>query len=206
MLEFPDDIGFPATPTHSAATQTFLVTNVGERRAAFALEAAPPFAVRPALGELSPGEVLRCCIEYRPATAGALPLPSAACMTFTNGAILDEKAVSPDEIALAQTASFDSSTLIAAGKTAIVLEQGCMSPCFDVLSAWYQQKAAKGLMRGLPWDAGQHRGDVRIAYASGDVAHARLQGAGMEVDAGLAVRTLQLPPTFMRQRSMASFR
>ena len=91
VLDFPDDIGFPATPAHSTATQTFLVTNVGEGRAAFALEAAPPFAVRPASGELSPGEVLRCCIEYRPATAGALPLPSAACMTFPKGAVLDDE-------------------------------------------------------------------------------------------------------------------
>lgn len=80
-----------------------------------------------------------------------------------------------------------------------------MSPCFDLLSA-HQEKVVKGLMRVLLWDAGQHRGDVRIAYASGEVAHARLQGAGVEVDAGLTVHVLQLPPTFMRQRSMASFR
>jgi len=47
---------------------------------------------------------------------------------------------------------------------------------------------------------------VRIAYASGEVAHARLQGRGAELDAGLAARTLQLPPTFMRQRHMATLR
>lgn len=47
---------------------------------------------------------------------------------------------------------------------------------------------------------------MRIAYASGESAHARLQGSGIEVDAGLATRVLQLPPTFMRQRSMGSFR
>lgn len=75
MLDFPDDIGFPATPAHSTATQTFLVTNAGAAHAAFVLEAAPPFAVRPAAGELVPGEVLRCCADFRPATAGARPLP-----------------------------------------------------------------------------------------------------------------------------------
>ncbi|KAK9843500.1 hypothetical protein WJX81_006184 [Elliptochloris bilobata] len=53
---------------------------------------------------------------------------------------------------------------------------------------------------------GEHSGEVRIAYASGEVAHARLHGSGAELEAGLAVRTLQLPPTFVRQRSMASFR
>jgi len=47
---------------------------------------------------------------------------------------------------------------------------------------------------------------VRIAYASGEVAHARLHGCGAELDAGLAARTLQLPPTFMRQRAMATLR
>jgi hypothetical protein len=47
---------------------------------------------------------------------------------------------------------------------------------------------------------------VRIAYASGEVAHARLQGRGAELDAGLAARALQMPPTFMRQRAMATLR
>ena len=43
-------------------------------------------------------------------------------------------------------------------------------------------------------------------YKSGEVAHARLQGVGAELDVGLATQALQLPPTFMRKRSMASFR
>ena len=38
------------------------------------------------------------------------------------------------------------------------------------------------------------------------MAHARLRGVGAELDVGLAAPALQLPPTFMRQRSMASFR
>ena len=49
-------------------------------------------------------------------------------------------------------------------------------------------------------------GEARIAYGSGEVAHARLHGVGAELDVGLAAPALQLPPTFMRQRSMASFR
>ena len=71
MLDFPDDISFPATPVHATASQTFLVTNVGAARAAFELRARAPFTVRPAAGELAPGEVLRCCADFRPAAAGA---------------------------------------------------------------------------------------------------------------------------------------
>ena len=71
MLDFPDDIAFPATPVHATASQTFLVTNVGAARAAFELRASAPFGVRPAAGELAPGEVLRCCADFRPAAAGA---------------------------------------------------------------------------------------------------------------------------------------
>ncbi|KAK9843426.1 hypothetical protein WJX81_001950 [Elliptochloris bilobata] len=75
VLDFPDDIAFPATPAHAAASQTFLVTNVGAARATFELQARPPFAVRPAAGELALGEVVRCCVDFRPATAGARDTP-----------------------------------------------------------------------------------------------------------------------------------
>ena len=70
MLDFPDDIDFPATPVHATASQTFLVTNVGAARAVFKLQARAPFTVRPAAGELAPGEVLRCSADFCPAAAG----------------------------------------------------------------------------------------------------------------------------------------
>ena len=80
MLDFPDDVSFPATPVHAAASQTFLVTNLGAARALFELQARAPFAVRPAAGELAPGEVLRCCADFRPASAGAQQVLTCSAM------------------------------------------------------------------------------------------------------------------------------
>ncbi|KAK9824158.1 hypothetical protein WJX72_008157 [[Myrmecia] bisecta] len=69
-LDFPDLVQFGPTPAKSTSTQTFLVTNVGNKAATFALNAYEPFAVAPKRGHLGPGETLRCSVSFVPHCVG----------------------------------------------------------------------------------------------------------------------------------------
>ncbi|KAK3085440.1 hypothetical protein FSP39_003318 [Pinctada imbricata] len=70
ILDFPDNIHFPAGPVKNTHTKTLLVRNIGNNEAKFTLSAEKPFSVTPEIGTLPVNESMQVTVEFTPQKAG----------------------------------------------------------------------------------------------------------------------------------------
>lgn len=69
-LDLPDTVEFDATPARGCSTQSFVVTNVGQRKSRFNFSTTGPFSIRPSEGALGPAESLQCTLSFQPPSVG----------------------------------------------------------------------------------------------------------------------------------------
>jgi hydrocephalus-inducing protein len=70
LLDFPDDIHFPASPVKYPSGKTILVRNVGDKEAQFTLETKSPYSVAPTSASLEVGHCMQVTVTFCPTTVG----------------------------------------------------------------------------------------------------------------------------------------
>lgn len=70
ILDFPDNIHFPAGPVKHTRSKTLLVRNIGNSEAKFTLSAEAPFSVTPEIGTLAVQDSMQVTVEFTPQKVG----------------------------------------------------------------------------------------------------------------------------------------
>ena len=86
-LDFPSYFNFDSCPVGCTTQKTFLIHNVGEKTAAFSIEARAPFGVSPKEATLDCGESMQCSVSFTPDDTAVYSIPIL--ITFFDGRVCE---------------------------------------------------------------------------------------------------------------------